>query len=627
MTEPRTGRNWQRRIVDPDLVMQRLRPGMSIFVGTGAAEPRTLVKQLLETQSKNLEDLTLVQLVSLADAISAGDPRYRKYRLMTFFSGWVASEAITAGRVDLVPCRFAMIPRLIESGQIQVDAAFIQISAPNETGYSSLGVSVDVARQVMEKASYKVGEICEQTPRTYGDTFVHVSEFDHLVMSREAPLTFPRATVTDLHDRLASNVASVIEDRSCIAFMAIPLHEALARHLSRRRHLGVHSPFFTDALMDLVESGAVSNRYKGIFRGKSLASYAVGTSNLMEWLNKNPMVEFQGLDKVFDPGQIARNPKFMAVLPARRVDLRGRIALPHGRWNVTAGPGEVMDLFTGAEMSDGGRSIFALPSRNRDGEPTIRLSVEDMPNLFTITEAVDMVITDFGVASLRGRTLRERAQALIDVAHPDDRLALVEQAKEARILYADQIFVPGSASLYPAEVATSQVLEDGLTVRFRAIRPSDEEQMRRLFYRFSDDTVYYRYFSHVRSMPHSKMQEYVNVDYRRTMSIVALVGEPGHGHIIGEARYSLGDRGDKADIAFVVEEGYQGKGIASFFYRMLIRLARDRGVGALEAFVLSSNRAMMGVLEKGDLPIHMDLEAGIYRVTVPLGDPARPSRP
>jgi acyl-CoA hydrolase/RimJ/RimL family protein N-acetyltransferase len=609
---------WENLIVDPGQVMKKLEPGMSIFLGTGVGEPRTLVKHLMSADSAHLKDLELIQLVSLGDAISVEALNTNAYRLKTFFSGWVAGEAISAGQVDLIPSSFSRIPKYIESGRIPIDVAFIQITPPNEAGYCSLGVAVDVSRQAMEQASLVVGEINFDIPTTFGDTFVPVSDFDYLVRSTEKPIYFDRWPVDDVFDQVAANLASVIEDGSCLAFSLGPLFEALSRYLVHKQNLGIHTPFFTDALMDLVKSGAVTNRYKEIFRGKSLTSYAFGTPDLMTWLNRNPLVEFQGIDKVFTPAQIGRNPRFVAVLPARKADLSGRIALHFGKGNVTAGPGDIMDLFRGAELSRGGMTIFGLPSRNRDRRPNILISVADFPNQFSIRETVDMVITEYGVASLSGRTVRERAQALIEIAHPDDRLNLVQQAKKGKILYPDQIFLAESAHLYPAEINFQHTFKGGVKVRFRAIKPSDEEEMRRLFYRFSDQSVYYRYFAPIKTMPHSKMQGYVNIDFSRTMSIVGVVGDPGQSHIIAEARFIKDQKRPLADVAFVVDEQYQGVGIATYLYKMLIRLAKDRGIQGLTADVLASNKGMMKVFEKGQTTVTAKLDYGVYHLTIPL---------
>lgn len=611
---------WKAKMISPEEVIRKIKPGMSIFIGTGVAEPRTLVRTLMNSTAGNLNDLELIQLVSFGDAISLGKLRSQKYRLKTFFSGWVSQDAIMEGRVDLIPSRFAWIPDLIESGQIPVQAAFVQITPPDKNGNCSLGLAVDAARQAMEKATLVIGEINPQVPRTFGDTFVSVSEFTHLVEALDAPIYFDRFPVNAVYDQLAVRVAELVEDRSCIAFSIGPLFEGLSRHLVDKKHLGVHSPVFTDALMDLVTVGAITNRSKGTYRGKSLTSYAIGTPELFTWLDQNPLVEFQAIDKVFNPSQIGRNAHFTAVVAARKVDLYGRIVLQIGKGTVATGPAEVADLVSGAEISPGGRTIFALPSRNRKGTANILISIKEFPNQFKSRESVDVMVTEYGIARLKGFTLRERAQALIDIAHPADRPLLIEQAKAANIIYPDQIFLADSAHLYPAAVDEISRLKDGAAVRYRPIKPSDEEQMRQLFYRFSDEAVYYRYFGHVKAMPHAKMQQYVNVDWSNTMSILGLVESGDKSRVIAEARYIIERERPYAEVVFVVDEAYQGQGIATYMLRMLVRLARERGVQGFTADVLFSNLGMMKVFRNGGLPIKAELKDGIYHLFIPFYD-------
>jgi RimJ/RimL family protein N-acetyltransferase len=269
-------------------------------------------------------------------------------------------------------------------------------------------------------------------------------------------------------------------------------------------------------------------------------------------------------------------------------------------------------------MSEGGRSIFALTSRDPSGNPNIRLSIADLPNRFDAFESVGAVVTEYGVANLEGRSLRERAQALIDIAHPDDRAQLVLLAKDKKILYGDQIFVEESVRLYPSDIATTFKAKNDIEIRYRAIRPHDEEGMRHLFYRFSDEAVYARYFHSVSSMPHAKMQEYVNVDWHQVMSIVGLVGEEGKGRIIAEARYIKLPDSPFAEVVFIVDEKYQQLGIATILYEILVRLAKERGIKGLVAEVLSSNIGMMKVFKNGQLPVKTRLEGGTYHVEIPF---------
>jgi GNAT superfamily N-acetyltransferase len=227
-----------------------------------------------------------------------------------------------------------------------------------------------------------------------------------------------------------------------------------------------------------------------------------------------------------------------------------------------------------------------------------------------------MIVTEYGVARLRGYSMRERAQALIDIAHPDDRPMLIARAKAHKVIYQDQIFIPESARLYPANIHDVHTFKGDLEVRFRPIKPSDEEEMRRLFYRFSEEAVYCRYFGHINSMPHAKMQEYVNVDWSRIMSIVGLVDSGEQPRIIAEARYIREDSRPLAEVVFVVDEKYQDLGIATYLFKLLIQLAKERGLKGFTADVLFSNNSMMKVFRKGGLPIKAELDSGVYQLTI-----------
>jgi acyl-CoA hydrolase/GNAT superfamily N-acetyltransferase len=614
--------NWEHLVVSPDRVLASIKPGMTIFLGSGVAEPRTLMKCLIESGLSNTNDLELIQLTSHGDVLSLKELDFQNYRLKTFFSTWVASEMVVAGSVDLIPGRISQIPRIIKSRRITIDVAFIQITPPNEDGYCSLGVAVDIAREAMEQASLVVGEINTEIPFTFGDTIVSIADFDLLVKSTEPPGYFKRPKVSKAIDQVAANISRVIEDGDCICFHTGPLFEALGRHLTLKRHLGIHTAYITDALMDLVKSGAVTNYRKAVIRGKSAASYAIGTPELMAWLDQNPLIEFQGIEQLFDPTQIGRIANFVVVFEARKVDLLGRVSFPVGKGNITTGPGEGADLLTGAEISPGGRTILGLPSRNRKGDPNIVAMLRDLRNQFHMRESIDVMVTEYGIANLKWRTIRERAQALIEIAHPKDRKKLIEQAKQKKLLFPDQIFLSESAPLYPMEIATEHSFKNELRVRFRAIKPSDEEAMRRLFYRFSKQTVFRRFLFPISTMPHNKMQEYVNVDYSHMMSVVALVGESGQETIIAEARYIEDEQSSYGDLAFVVDEKYQGFGVGSYLYDMLIRLAKDRGLKGFTAEVLEANRSMMKVFESGILPVNTRVDNGLLRLTISFDAPS-----
>ena len=612
--------NWQDKLVSPEEVLAHIKPGMTIFLASGFAEPRTLIKRLIESGLPDINDLEFIQLTSYSDFLSLSDMGYGNYRLKTFFSSWVSSEAIVSSSVDLIPARISQLPKIIKSNRIAIDVAFIQITPPNEAGYCSLGVAVDIAREAMERAKLVVAEVNTKIPFTFGDTIVPISDFDLVVNSTEPPTYYKPKSVRPVIDHVAANIAQLIKDGDCISFLVGPLFDALGRKLLPKRHLGIHTPYFSDAMMALVKNGAATNYRKTQYRGKSIASYALGTPALMQWLDHNPLVEFQSVEQVFDPVQIGRIPNFVVVNEANKVDLLGRIAFTAGKNDITSGPGKSADLFAGTDMSPGGRNIIGLPSRNAKGNPNIVVMLKSLRNQFHMRESIDAVVTEYGIANLKWRTIRERAQALIDIAHPDDRKKLVEDAKAKKIIFQDQIFLSDSALLYPSEIGGEHVMKNGLPVRFRPIKPSDEDAMRRFFYRFSKQSIYRRFFFPVSTMPHTKMQTYVNIDYQNEMSVVALIHEPGQEIIIAEARYANDEENGYGDLAFFVDEKHQGLGIASYLYGLLTRLARERGLRGFTAEVLQENRDMLKVFEKGGLPMEALLKDGVYKLKMPFDE-------
>ena len=260
--------NWQDKLVSPEEVLGHIKPGMTIFLGSGFAEPRTLIKRLIESGLPDINDLEFIQLTSYSDFLSLSDMGYGNYRLKTFFSSWVSSEAVVSSSVDLIPARISQLPKIIKSNRIAIDVAFIQITPPNEAGYCSLGVAVDIAREAMERAKLVVAEVNTKIPFTFGDTIVPISDFDLVVNSTEPPTYYKPKSVRPVIDHVAANIAQLIKDGDCISFLVGPLFDALGRKLLPKRHLGIHTPYFSDAMMALVKNGAATNYRKTQYRGK-----------------------------------------------------------------------------------------------------------------------------------------------------------------------------------------------------------------------------------------------------------------------------------------------------------------------------------------------------------------------
>ncbi len=610
--------NWKQQVSPPEKLFSLIKPGMSIFLSTGVSEPGTALRHLLNRKKFTMRDIEFIQLFSIGEAVPTDGSRSNEYRLKTVFPGWISEPAVKNGYVDVIPCGFRRFTSMVASGDIKIDMAIVQITPPDPDGNCSFGVSVDAAGAAIKKASVVVGEINPHIPRTVGDTSVHLSAFDLLLESNDPPFYIPPFGAEDKYNKIAAYISEIIQDGSCLLFSVGSFFDTLAPYLVKKKDLGIHSPVITDAVMNLMHCGAVSNSMKEHHAGKTVTSYALGSQALYDWLNNNTDVVFETAERVIAPEIIGVNRDVVAIAPARKVDLTGNVALNPAKPDMVSGLNEISDIFHGALRSRDGRTIVALPSRRQNGKSNIRTSLYAQPGQLCPRELVDYVVTEYGVANLRARSLRERAQALIDIAHPGDRPALINAARNSKIIYSDQIYYPECAYVDPSDIAVTHQFK-GVDVRFRAIKPSDEEEMRKLFYRFSPRSIYYRYFGILKSMPHSKIQEYVNIDCKTVVSVVGLVGEPGSGHIIAEARYGKVPQPEGfAEIAFVVEDAYQNRGIATFLYRMLLGLAKNQGLKGFTAEVLAENRKMLGIFEKGGYPVQAKYEDGTYSLTIPF---------
>jgi len=298
----------------------------------------------------------------------------------------------------------------------------------------------------------------------------------------------------------------------------------------------------------------------------------------------------------------------------KKIDLSGESVVFHSGDNLISGYESKLNFAVGAAFSRGGKAIVALRSLDQHGNSNIMIqpseSFEQMRSTLGVTR---YVITEYGVASLFGKSIRERALAMIDIAHPNHRERLLEDAKKEGYVYQDQVYRLENALHYPVSLETVKTFKDGIEVRFRPIKHSDEDMMRRLFYNFSDESKYLRYFARIRIMPHEQMQEYVNIDYDQTLSIVGIVQQKGAERIIAEARYAFDERDSAHEMAFIVDEEYQGFGIASFLAKYLLKIGRERGITKMTANVLPQNDAMKHVFEKAGVPFNRKLDEGVIR--------------
>ena len=434
----RVGRAFQRQCHDKlataEEALRAVRSGDSVYVHPGCAAPERLLDALVARHTE-LADVRIIHLMSMGRADYVRPSMSAHFRHVAFFTGKNVREAINQGRADYVPVFLSEIPRLIRTGRVPVDVALIHVSPPDEHGFCSFGVGVECTKAAAETARVVIAQVNPRMPRVLGDNFIHVRNLTSVVEVDAPLMELPRVRMSEAFDEIGRNVASLIEDGSTLQLGIGGIPDAVLCHLRDRKHLGVHTEMFSDGMVELVEEGIVTNERKNLHPGKIIASFVLGTRPLFDFIHNNPIVEFHPSDYVNDPFIICQNHRMVAINSAIQVDLTGQVCSDSIGDTVYSGFGGQVDFIRGASRSVEGKAIIALPSTARDGEVTrICTYLDEGAGVVTSRADVHFVVTEFGVADLHGRTLRERARALIGVAHPRFRDELEQGARKRRLL-------------------------------------------------------------------------------------------------------------------------------------------------------------------------------------------------
>ena len=589
-----------------------LQPGQRVFIGTGCAEPLELVRALTK-RSQELPDTEIVHLLTFGEAPYAHRELTRYFRINSFFIAENVREIIQEGLGDYTPVFLSDIPRLFSSGQLPLDAALIQVTPPDENGMCSLGVSVDIVRSAAENASLVIAQVNPNMPWTHGTSQVHVFDLDVLVPSDEPILETTYAEATEDTRKIAEYVAALVEDGSTIEVGIGRIPHALLSFLEEKKDLGIHTEMITDGIVDLIEAGVINGSRKTLDRGKIVASFCLGTRKLYDYIDDNPLFSFQPTEYVNDPFIISQHHKMVAINVALEVDLTGQVCADSIGTKFFSGVGGQVDFNRGAARAHRGKAIIALPSTARGGSVS-RIVTYLSPGAGVVTTRADVhyVITEYGAAYLHGKSVQERALALISVAHPDFRAKLLRDAIEVRYLSADFADVEGKIVIGPKELSTTMLLTDGTQIGFRPIHPTDEHRMRNLFYELSQQTIYYRFMSDLKRLPRKQIQDFVYIDHRNDIAVVGTVPEADGERIVAIGRYFLDPTTNLAEVAFVVLDGWQGKGIGTFLFNHLMKIARRNGIRGFTAEVLSQNRAMQAVFDRSNCKTRSRLAEGVY---------------
>jgi 4-hydroxybutyrate CoA-transferase len=417
------------QLVSVEEAISNIQSGHRLYLHSVAAAPQTLIRELVR-QAPRLRDVEIVHMHTEGPAPYA-EPEYAaSFRANCLFIGGNMRPAIREGRADFTPVFLSEIPQLFRSGLLAIDVALINVSPPDRHGFCSLGVTVEAAHEALHSARIVIAQINPQMPRTHGDALVHRDTITYMVEVDEPIFEVQPAELGEVERLIGQNVATLVEDGATLQMGIGAIPDAVLHQLTGHKDLGIHTEMFSDGLLPLIEKGVVTGNRKAIHPGKIVATFVMGTRRVYDFIDDNPMVAMLDVAYVNNPATIQRNSKVTAINSAIEVDLTGQVCADSIGPLPYSGVGGQVDFMRGAARSEGGRPIIALPSRTSSGIARISSMLKPGAGVVSTRAHVHSVVTEYGIANLYGRTIRERAKALIGIAHPDDRERLAREALE-----------------------------------------------------------------------------------------------------------------------------------------------------------------------------------------------------
>jgi acyl-CoA hydrolase/GNAT superfamily N-acetyltransferase len=611
---------YPEKFVSVKEAFRHIHRGDRIFVGTGCGEPVFLVKSLIqyaEEQPKALVDAEILHIWTLGVAPYTDQKFRQNFRHNAFFIADNTRSAVNKGIADYTPIFLSEVPDLFNRRIIPIDVALVQVSLPDKFGYMSYGINVDIVKSAVRNANLIIAQINAHMPRVLGDSFVHMKEVDFFIPYDEPLLEYKPAVPDELSRGIGRYVARLVEDNSTIQVGYGKIPSAILSSLEEKRDLGIHTELLSDGMVKLMQKGVVNNSQKSIHRDKTVATFCMGSKDTYEYLDDNPQIELHPVEYTNNPLIIARNKKMTAINTALEVDLTGQVTAESLGFTFYSGIGGHADFMRGATLSEGGKTIIALPSTAQGGNVSRIVPFLQKGAGVTLNRGdVHYIVTEYGIAYLHGKNIRERALSLISIAHPKFRPWLLDEAKEYNLIFKDQKFIPGSKGQYPEELEIYRTTKVGLEILLRPAKLPDEPLLKKFFYSLSDRTIYKRFASARTDMLHERLQEFVAIDYSKEMVILATVKRGVREEVIGVGQYAIDGATNMADPAIVVRDDFQNKGVGRMILEYLTELAQKHGLLGFDGEVLFDNQALIHLLEKMNFTMEKRLEEGVYRINI-----------
>ena len=572
----------------------RIKPGQRVFIGSSCGEPQYLVKKLADA-ADTFTDIEIVRLLSLESTpltLIADKTKDQSFNIRSFYLGSAKTKSLARNKRFITPMNLSAVPRLFKTRRLPIHVALIQVSPPDDFGWMSLGISVDITLAAASSADFVIAQVNSRMPRVLGRSFVHVNDVNAVVEYEEELLTIDELPELDAANHIGRLIARLVDDGSTIQISPGTTPQATLLALSEKNDLGVHTQYVTTDIMRLVSMGVITNRKKGFNEGKLVASCAIGSKNLYEFLDDNPAIEFYPSDYVNDPGIISRNNKMVSMNVPMAMDLTGQVAADALSYNHFSGITGMLDFIRGASGSEGGKSILMLTSTSVDGKKSRIVPMLNDTAIVVPRGDVQYVVTEYGAVNLFGKSLQERAMAMISIAHPDFREELFFEARKMGLLGAERTLSESVQGIYPIKLEETREI-DGELITIRPAKPVDERRIQEHFYTQDKDDIYSRFFQARTRFVRGDVESMFQIDYVKNLTLLAVVGEFGFGKVVAVGEYLLDPAKNIAEIAFSVSKEWQGKGLGKIIMKKLSEAARENGISGLMAYTLPRNQGMI----------------------------------
>jgi acyl-CoA hydrolase len=598
--------NYQQNRLSVKAAIGRIKSGQRVFIGSSCGEPQHLVKGLADA-SLTFTDLEIVRLFS-AESTSlsqiADRSRSQNLNIRSFYLGSADSESFKGDLRFITPINLSDVHRLIKSRLLPIQVALIQVTPPDDFGWMSLGISVDVTSSAAAAADIVIAQVNRKMPRVQGRSNIHVNDIDYFVEYDEELREIGKYPDVSTAGSIARYVSRLVDDGSTMQMSLGATSDANIQALMEKNDLGIHTQYVTNTIMKLMAMGVVTNKRKGFNNGKIICSNAIGNQDLYDLLDNNSAVEFHPSKYVNDPRIISQNRKMVAMNIGREIDLTGQVAADALAYNNFSGVTGIVDFFRGAAMSKGGKSILMLTSTRDDNRKSRIVPMLQNTAVVVPRGEVQYVVTEYGSVNLFGKSIQERAIALISIAHPDFRDTLFEEAKELGYLGPERSLREEMHAIYPLYLEESRII-DRCKITFRPVKLTDERPIQEHYYGLDKTDVSSRFFHEKTSFVSKQIEHTFIIDYCNNLTIVAVEGEPGYERVLALGEYYLNPETNLAEIAFSVEKKWQGMGLSTIVIKKLAEAAKGSGIIGFSAYTSKANKRMIKLFNSLDYEVKL----------------------